>query len=71
LKKNPQLKPKVETMMYTGEEFVKNHEESLMMIRAVTKKLYDLAEQLATKEIDQDPKGFIIRENINRMTLKK
>ena len=58
-------------MMYTGEEFVKNHEESLMMIRAVTKKLYDLAEQLATKEIDQDPKGFIIRENINRMTLTK
>jgi len=44
LKKSQQLKPKVETLMYTGDEFVKNHEESLMMIRAVTKKLYDLAE---------------------------
>ena len=30
--------------MYTGDEFVKNHEESLVMIRAVTKKLFDLAE---------------------------
>lgn len=58
-------------MMYTGDEFVKNHEESLVMIRAVTKKLFDLAEQLATKEIESDPRGFIIRENINRMTLKK
>jgi len=44
LKKSQQLKPKVETLMYTGDEFLKNHEESLMMIRAVTKKLYDLAE---------------------------
>ncbi len=41
------------------------------MIRAVSKKLFDLAEQLATKEIESDPKGFIIRENINRMTMKK
>jgi len=45
LKKSGPLKPLVvQQMMYTGEEFVKNHEESLVMIRAVTKKLFDLAE---------------------------
>jgi cob(I)alamin adenosyltransferase len=50
---------------------VKQHEESLVLVRTVTKRLFDLAEQLATKEIESDPKGFIIRENINRMTAKK
>jgi len=58
-------------MMFTGQEFVRNHEESLVMIRAVTKKLFDLAEQLATKEINKDPKGFIMRENIARMSIRK
>lgn len=57
--------------MFTGQEFMKNHEESLVMIRAITKKLYDLTEQLATKEINQDPKGFILRENIARMSIRK
>lgn len=57
--------------MFTGQEFIKNHEESLVMIRAVTKKLFDLAEQLATKEINSDPKGFIMRENINRLSVRK
>ena len=71
LKKAGSLKPQVQQMMFTAQEFVKNHEESLLMIRAVSKKLFDLAEQLATKEIESDPKGFIIRENINRMTMKK
>ena len=46
-------------MMFTGQEFVRNHEESLVMIRAVTKQLFDLAEQLATKEINNDPKGSL------------
>ena len=58
-------------MMFTGQEFIRNHEESLVMIRAVTKQLFDLAEQLATKEINSDPKGFIMRESINRMSLRK
>lgn len=71
LKKAGPLKPQVEQMMFTGQEFVRNHEESLVMIRAVTKQLFDLAEQLATKEINNDPKGFIMRESINRMSLRK
>lgn len=44
LKKAGPLKPQVEQMMFTGHEFIRNHEESLVMIRAVTKKLFDLAE---------------------------
>jgi hypothetical protein len=32
------------------------------MVWSLTKRLFELTEQLAEKEIEQDPKGFIIRE---------
>ena len=35
------------------------------MVWSLTKRLFELTEQLAEKEIEQDPKGFIIRETFS------
>jgi len=50
--------------MDTANEFVKKHEDSIIMVWSLTKRLFELTEQLAEKEIESDPKGFIIRETL-------
>lgn len=50
--------------METAKEFMKKHEDSIIMVWSLSKRLFELTEQLAEKEITIDPKGFIIRETI-------
>lgn len=40
------------------------------MIWSLTKRLFELTEQLATKEMEQDPQGFILRETITPSFIK-
>ena len=50
--------------MQTANDFIKRHEDSIIMVWSLTKRLFELTEQLAEKEIEDDPKGFIIRETL-------
>jgi hypothetical protein len=52
----------VNSIIESAKEFVTKHEESLIMVWSFNKRLFELTEQLAEKEIEFDPKGFIIRE---------
>lgn len=47
-----------------SEDFIRCHEDSLVMVWQLTKRLFDLTEELASNEISRDLKSFIMRENI-------
>ena len=61
---NIQVNPLISKVIESSQEFVRHHEDSLIMVWSLTKRLFDLTEELATKEIHRDMKGFIQRENI-------
>jgi hypothetical protein len=50
--------------MLSCSKFVVEHESSLQNIRQVTKRLFQITESLAKREMNLDPKAYIIRENI-------
>lgn len=59
-------KEKPNTMMtvalMTAEDFIKQQETALSLTRGVSKRLFELAEELAAREIQNDPKAFMTRE---------
>lgn len=63
--KNLQNKPRLEQILSTANEFIKKHDDSIIMVWSLTKRLFELTEQLAEKEIESDPKGFIMRESFS------
>lgn len=49
-------------VLATAEEFVKQQEIGLKQIRLVSQSLFEIAEQLAVKQIESDPKDFMLTQ---------
>lgn len=49
-------------VLATAEEFVEQQELSIKQTRAVTQRLFELAEQLAQKQIESNPKNFMLKQ---------
>jgi len=47
--KNLQNKPRLEQILSTSNEFIKKHDDSIIMVWSLTKRLFELTEQLAEK----------------------
>ena len=60
------IQAKVDEIIETGKKFTLEHEESLLWIRKIKQRLFELTEQLAAKEIEQDPKGYILHESYRK-----
>ncbi len=49
-------------VLATAEAFVNQQELSIKQTRSVTQRLFELAEQLAAKQIESNPKGFMLTQ---------
>lgn len=64
--KDKKDKSKVEQIMLTGKQFVTQYENSVNELRKIKKKIFELVEQLAAKELETNPTDHVIRENRSR-----
>ena len=48
--------------LLTAEDFIRQQDTALQLTRGVTKRLFELAEELAAREISTNPKAFVTRE---------
>ena len=61
-KKKDGKQKELEMVLATAEAFVKQQELSIKQTRSVTQRLFELAEQLAAKQIETNPKDFMLTQ---------
>jgi hypothetical protein len=63
------LSPRVYKIFDSGQEFIKQQEQGLVIQRQLIQRLFKITEKLAQKEIESDPKGFVIREALAKQSI--
>ena len=66
-----EMEKRITKIKVTTNEAKKQHLQSASYLRQVTQALHQVAENLATQEIDINPKGFVGRETIQRSQKKQ
>ena len=61
-KKKAAKSKELDMVLATAEAFVKQQELGLKQTRSVTQRLFELAEQLAAKQIESNPKDFMLTQ---------